>query len=249
VLTILDMPQPEPRLYVTSPLFSSGVVELPNSQAHYLTHVLRLSVHARISIFNGEAGEWLAEIIETTKNRCIIRCLKIRREQTKPQDLHYIFAPLKHARLDFVVQKAVELGASCIQPVVTAHTQAVRLNMERMHANAIEAAEQCCVLSIPEIKPPVKLDSLMKTWDASRSLIFCDERAELSSPLAALEKVNPGKLAVLLGPEGGFSESERQMLLSKPFVTPISLGPRIMRADTAAVAALAIVNAVLGDWR
>ena len=171
------------------------------------------------------------------------------REQTAAQDIHYAFAPLKQGRLDYMVQKAVEMGASELRPVITAHTAVARVNIERMQANAIEAAEQCGVLSIPRIEAPVKLEALLKTCETGRTVVFCDERARASSPVEALEKLKGRKLTALVGPEGGFSESERDMLLSRSFVCPISLGPRIMRADTAAVAVLALLNAVLGDWR
>ena len=148
-----------------------------------------------------------------------------------------------------MVQKAVEMGASLLQPVITAHTAVPRLNVERMRANAIEAAEQCGVLALPEIKAPIKLETLIKTCESDRTIVFCDERAETSPPLEALERLKGRKVMALIGPEGGFSASEREDLLSKSFVCPISLGPRIMRADTAAVAVLALLNAVLGDWR
>lgn len=243
------MPQPLFRLFVSAPLHGEALISLEKPQTHYVVQVLRLSVKARILIFNGEAGEWLTEIVEARKNQCIVRCLEQTRAQTRPQDLHYCFAPLKHARLDYVVQKAVELGVSLLQPTQTAHTQVSRLNMERMQANIVEAAEQCGVLSLPEVREPIKLEALLKRWDTSRALIFCDESADSTSPLAILQKVEHTKLGVLIGPEGGFSQTERDLLRSHDFVVPISLGPRIMRADTAAVAALALVNAVLGDWR
>ena len=177
------------------------------------------------------------------------------REQTAAADLHYLFAPLKHARLDYMVQKAVEMGASRLQPVLTRHTQAERVNLARMRANAIEAAEQCGILNVAEIAEPVKLDAFVRGWTPDRLLVFCDEDAEVKDPVAALSAGRGGGIAgplpvsVLIGPEGGFAEEERAALLKLPNVIRLALGPRILRADTAAVAALALVQAVLGDWR
>jgi 16S rRNA (uracil1498-N3)-methyltransferase len=239
----------EQRLFVAN--FAGGASEekaLTQAQSHYLLNVLRLSRGSRLLVFDGKSGEWRAEIV-AAKKFCIIRPIEKVREQTAAQDIHYAFAPLKQARLDYMVQKAVEMGASALQPVITAHTAVSRVNIERMQANAIEAAEQCGVLSIPKIEPPVKLEALLKTCETGRTVVFCDERARASSPVEALEKLKGSKVTALVGPEGGFSESERDMLLSRSFVCPISLGPRIMRADTAAVAVLALLNAVLGDWR
>ena len=170
-------------------------------------------------------------------------------------DLDYLFAPLKHARLDYMVQKAVEMGAARLQPVLTQHTQVRRINLERMQANAIEAAEQCGILTLPAVSEPVTLDRMLSDRDPTRILVFCDEDAEVQDPVAALTAARTarggfaGPLAVLVGPEGGFAEAERAMLLAAPNVVRIALGPRILRADTAAVAALALVAAVLGDWR
>ncbi len=175
------------------------------------------------------------------------------RPQTPASDLHYLFAPLKHARLDYMVQKAVEMGASRLQPVITRHTQAARVNLERMRANAIEAAEQCGILNLPEIGAPLALERMVEARDPTRLLVFCDEDAEVKDPVAALAAmrtaVRPARLAVLVGPEGGFAPDERAALLQLPNAVRLALGPRILRADTAAVAALALVDAVLGDWR
>jgi 16S rRNA (uracil1498-N3)-methyltransferase len=172
------------------------------------------------------------------------------RPQTKPADLHYLFAPLKSARLDYMVQKAVEMGVSRLQPVLTRHGQVARVNLERLGANAVEAAEQCGILSLPEIAAPIALARFIAERDPTRWLLFCDEDAETANPVAALQKVPPQvPLAVLIGPEGGFAKDERLALLKLPNVAQLSLGPRILRADTAAVAALAVVQAVLGDWQ
>ncbi len=239
----------EQRLFVANPLDAGTEMTLSHAQAHYLLHVLRLSAGSRLLVFDGRSGEWRAEITQARKSDCIIRLIEKVRDQTTAQDIHYAFAPLKQGRLDYMVQKAVEMGASLLQPVVTAHTAVSRLNVERMKANAIEAVEQCGILTLPEIKAPLTLESLLKTCAEDRTIVFCDERAEPSSPLKTLEKLQGRKVMALIGPEGGFSSSEREDLLSKSYVCPISLGPRVMRADTAAVAVLALLNAVLGDWR
>jgi 16S rRNA (uracil1498-N3)-methyltransferase len=175
--------------------------------------------------------------------------VQLARAQTAGPDIHYLFAPLKHARLDYMVQKATEMGASKLQPVLTRRTVAARVNGERLRANAIEAAEQCGILNVPEVAAPERLEALLHNWDERRALVFCDEAAEVANPLAALNRLEGRPLAVLVGPEGGFEASEQAGLRAKPFTVPISLGPRIMRADTAAVAALALINAAIGDWR
>ena len=160
-----------------------------------------------------------------------------------------MFAPLKRARLDYMIQKATELGVARLQPVLTRHTIAERVNLDRMRSNAIEAAEQCGILRIPDIGEPARLDRLIAAWDPARPLVFCDEAAEIQSPLEALSRMQPGPLGLLIGPEGGFATDERELLIRQPFTVRLSLGPRIMRADTAAIAALALINAALGDWR
>jgi 16S rRNA (uracil1498-N3)-methyltransferase len=239
----------EPRLFVANPISAGAETALSAAQAHYLLHVMRLREGAEILVFDGVSGEWRARIAAAKKTGCRIHVISLVRNQTAAQDIHYAFAPLKQARLDYMVQKAVEMGASVLQPVITAHTAVSRLNLARMRANAIEAAEQCGILAVPSIASPLKLESLLKTCETGRIVIFCDERAPVAAPLVALNRLKGCKITVLIGPEGGFSQDERAALLSKDFVCPISLGPRIMRADTAAVAALALVNAVLGDWR
>jgi 16S rRNA (uracil1498-N3)-methyltransferase len=171
------------------------------------------------------------------------------REQQGGPDLDYLFAPLKRARLDYMVEKATEMGVARLRPVLTRRAVADRVNLDRMRTHTIEAAEQCGILRLPEIEPPEKLGRAIAGWDADRPLIFCDEDSEEACPFTTLARIKPGPVAVLIGPEGGFDPAERELLSSQPFVTRISLGPRILRADTAAVAALALVNAVLGDWR
>ncbi|HWL31280.1 MAG TPA: 16S rRNA (uracil(1498)-N(3))-methyltransferase [Xanthobacteraceae bacterium] len=251
-----------PRLCVAGPLRAGAEVPLDKAQAHYLCHVLRFNTGDTVLAFNGRDGEWRAALGGPTK-RPTLTVGERTREQTTSRDLHYLFAPLKHERLDYMVQKAVEMGVSRLQPVLTQHTQVKRINIERMRANAIEAAEQCGVLSIPEISEPTTLARALAGHASDRLLVFCDEDAEVKDPVRALtearqppaatlplttaDELQP--LALLIGPEGGFSEEERAALLKLTNVVRLSLGPRILRADTAAVAALALVQAVLGDWR
>ncbi len=240
---------PSVRLYVDASLEADETVQCTPAQANYLLNVMRLHTGDEILVFNGRDGEWLAEIMVTRRSNCSLTVQSQARAQTAGPDIYYLFAPLKKARLDYMVQKATEMGAAALCPVLTRRTVAERVNLERMRANAIEAAEQCGVLRLPEVGEPQKLASVLQTWPADRALVFADEAAPLASPLEALERVPRGPVALLIGPEGGFDDKEREMLRSHPFVYPVSLGPRVMRADTAAVAALALMNAVFGDWR
>ena len=243
------MPSKPQRLFVTAKLEPGATVALGKDQAHYLRNVLRLKQGDNLLLFNGRDGEWWAELGEAGKKEALVRLDHQTRPQEDGPDLHYLFAPLKRARLDYMVQKATELGASALRPVITRHTITERVKSERLIANAIEAAEQCGILRVPEVMEPEKLAALLDRWDEGRRLIFADEQALHISPFEALKTLAPGPLAVLIGPEGGFEREERAALVAKSFVLPISLGPRVMRADTAAVAALALVNAALGDWR
>jgi 16S rRNA (uracil1498-N3)-methyltransferase len=243
-----------PRLFVAQPLAAGATVPLDPGQGHYLAGVLRLAAGDRVLAFNGTDGEWLCAFAPVGK-KVGLRVDHQTRAQTTPGDLHYLFAPLKRARLDYMVQKAVEMGVSRLQPVMSRHTQAERINLERMRANAIEAAEQCGILSLP----PLALERAITALEPERHLVFCDEEAPPEDPVAALVRdlaggsggpVGPRRpLAVLIGPEGGFDDTERAFLLHRPHTSRIALGPRILRADTAAVAALAIVQAAAGDWR
>ncbi len=237
------------RLFLEDPLAAGERIACSPGQANYLLNVLRLGAGAEILVFNGRDGEWRAHLVDVGKRRCALECVAQVRPQSLGPDIHYLFAPLKHARLDYMVQKATEMGVARLQPVLTRRTIAARVNSERMRANAIEAAEQCGVLRVPEVAAPEPLEAVLQGWDPARALVFGDEGAEVASPLAALAPLEGRPLAVLIGPEGGFDPSEQAMLRKKSYAVAISLGPRIMRADTAAVAALALVNAALGDWR
>ncbi len=238
------------RLHVDAPLSEGARVELSREQANYLLNVLRLSDGARLLAFNGRDGEWRAAVQAGKKSAALSV-----ESQTRPQDslpdLDYLFAPLKHARLDYMAQKAVEMGARRLRPVLTRRTQASRINLDRLRANAIEAAEQCGIIALAEIMPEEKLEKVLDGWPADRLLIFCDEAADVADPVAALREAGADfqKFAVLIGPEGGFDEAERARLRDIKPVALISLGPRVLRADTAAVAALALVQAALGDFR
>ncbi len=233
------------RIYVKDPLADGMRISCSKEHAHYLLNVLRLQEGDGVGLFNGRDGEWDSRIIEKKKKACTLLVGERIREQTQPNDLHYIFAPLKRTRLDYMIQKATEMGASKLQPVRTAYTQVARVNIDRMVANTIEAAEQCRILSVPMVCEPMELRELLTTWEPDRRLVFCDEAAKLKNPLEALQAIKGHPVAVLIGPEGGFRDDERECLLRHPSVIPISLGPRVMRADTAAVAALALVNAIL----
>lgn len=237
-----------PRLFLTAPLAANEPLTATQEQYNYLANVLRMDESNALLVFNGRDGEWKASLSFPARKKLLITPVEQTRPQPPRSDLVFIFAPLKAGRLDYLVQKAVEMGAGHIQPVLTQHTQVHRVGVDRLQANVIEAAEQCGILSVPKVAEPVKLDGLLENWDPSRRLIFCDEDASTHSPVARLGSIREKKLAVLIGPEGGFSDAERTVLRSLDFVTPIPLGPRILRADTAAVAAMAVVQAIIGDW-
>jgi 16S rRNA (uracil1498-N3)-methyltransferase len=237
------------RLFVPHDLHAGAAFDADRAQAHYLAHVLRMGEGAELLVFNGRDGEWRVQLVAVSKKGVRLLAVTQERPQTPTPDLVYAFAPLKVGRLDYMVQKAVEMGAGILQPVITRHTQVAKPPLEKIEANVIEAAEQCGVLSLPRLMPPVKLEPLLDGWERDRRLVFCDESAETDGPLAALQAISEPKIGVLVGPEGGFSDDERRLLRARQFVTAIPLGPRILRADTAAVAALALVQATLGDWR
>lgn len=239
-----------PRLFVSADLAPGQVVELDRSQSNYLLNVLRLGAGGEILAFNGRDGEWRARIAEAGRKAATLEPIEQNRPQPPASELDYLFAPLKHARLDYTVQKAVEMGAGRLQPVFTRRTVAGRVNRDRMRANVIEAAEQCGILTVPEIVPEKDLEAAVQALAADRTVVFCDEDAPIADPVLALRALGPGlKCALLIGPEGGFAPHERSYLLDQPRTLRLSLGPRILRADTAAVAALAVIQAAVGDWR
>lgn len=244
-----------PRLYLDVALHEGATVALDPAQANYLGNVLRLKTGDSVLVFNGRDGEWRGMLASAGRRSLALAIGSRTRPQAGALDLHYWFAPLKHARLDYMAQKAVEMGASRLQPVLTRHAQVARVNLDRLRANAIEAAEQCGILTLPDIGAPLPLDRMIREREAARLLVFCDEEAEVKDPVAALAEARDASggeaipLAVLIGPEGGFAPDERALLLKLPNTVRLALGPRILRADTAAVAALALVEAVLGDWR
>jgi 16S rRNA (uracil1498-N3)-methyltransferase len=252
------MPQMDfsaPRLFVEAALAPGETVALERNQSNYLGNVLRLAAGDAILVFNGREGEWRAEIGGRKRPDSLIIVAQTRPQDRLP-DIAYVFAPLKHARLDYMVQKAVEMGASSLQPVLTRFTQVSRVNSERMRANVIEAAEQCGILSLAEVAEPLNFDRYLGQRDASRLLVFCDEAADVADPVQALRQQQAGSggqvacggIDILIGPEGGFAEEERGILLRQQRTLRLSLGPRVLRADTAGVAALGLVQAVLGDW-
>ncbi len=238
------------RICVDHPLGPGQSVPLTESQAHYLFGVMREGVGTRILVFNGRDGEWLAEVTEAAKRKGTLACLEQTRSQSTPPDLWLLFAPVKKARTDFIVEKAVELGVARLMPVMTEFTNSERLRRDKAEAHVREAAEQCGALSLPEVEEVAPLARVLSKWDGTRKILWADEaRAGAGAAGDILSGAAPGPWAVLIGPEGGFSEAERDHLRSLPFVVPVPLGPRILRAETAVVAALALWQAHLGDWR
>jgi 16S rRNA (uracil1498-N3)-methyltransferase len=233
------------RLYVNAPLGAGVAVPASEGQAHYLLHVMRAKVGQLVSLFNGRDGEWLAEISAMARRGVTLTCRKQTEVQAGVPDLWLLFAPVKKTPADYLVQKATELGVAKLQPVFTRRTIVTRVNPERLLANAVEAAEQSGRLSVPEIGEPKPLEKILSAWPKERKLYFCDEGGD-AKPLAEMAGAAPA--AILTGPEGGFDPAERDALRGLAFVTPVTLGPRILRADTAALAALAIWQSVKGDW-
>ena len=239
------------RLFVEARLSAGSKISPSESQVHYLLHVMRARQGDRVLLFNGVDGEWRARVTEATRRTAELVCEIETRGQDEVPDLWLAFAPIKKTPADYVTQKATELGVRVLQPVITRRTVARRVNLERLRANAIEAAEQSGRLSVPELRDTVGLDALLRSWPSARRLIFCDEGGE-GAPIAdALVKAKgdcASAWGVLTGPEGGFDPGERAAIRQHSFVIPVSLGPRIMRADTAALAALAVWQAIAGDW-
>jgi 16S rRNA (uracil1498-N3)-methyltransferase len=240
-----------PRLYVDAPLGDGAAVALDKARANYLVNVLRLKAGGEVLVFNGRDGEWRAALAGEGRKGAELQVVARARAQTTASDLLYLFAPLKHARLDYMVQKAVEMGVGALKPVFTARTQASRVNLDRMRANVIEAAEQCGILNLPAVLPDEDFAPALASLEPDRLVVFCDEDAPIADPVEALRQAQGAraKLAVVVGPEGGFSDEERARVLARPNCLRVSLGPRVLRADTAAVAILALVQAAVGDWR
>ncbi len=233
------------RLFVDAPLGQGQSVDLNRDQAHYLFGVMRLKPGARVALFNGHEGEWTAEVAEAGKRAGRLVCLGQAAPQLDPPDLWLMFAPIKKARTDFIVEKAAEMGAARIVPVLTEYTNSERVRVDRLQAHAIEAAEQCGGTFVPEVAEPVTFDRLLEGWPEDRHIMFCDEGLAGASRAPT---AHGGKWAILIGPEGGFSGRERERLRAMPNAHPVSLGPRILRADTAAVAALTLWQTTMGDW-
>jgi 16S rRNA (uracil1498-N3)-methyltransferase len=238
-----------PRLYVETGLNQGGAVELATGQSHYLRSVLRLGPGASVAAFNAVNGEWLCRVAEIGKNRVRLTVERRVRSPTPESDLWLLFAPIKRTRIDWLVEKATELGISMLIPIWTARTQAERLNIERLRAHAIEAAEQSERLSVPELRSPESLGRVLADWPAERRLMVCDESG-VGEPIgAAAARLPVGPMALLVGPEGGFDQTELDALGKLSFVSRVGLGPRVLRAETAALAALAVYQATAGDWR
>lgn len=244
----LKEPGGKVRLFVAAALAADARVTPDEGQAHYLLHVMRAKAGDRVSLFNGRDGEWLARIADVSKRSCVLHCEKRTRAQEGTPNIWLCFAPIKKTPADYVVQKATELGVRALQPVFTRRTIVTRVNAERMAANAIEAAEQSDRLTVPDIREAVALDRLLKTWPAERRILFCDEGGDAEPVAEAARTIKERAFAILTGPEGGFDPAEREAIRSHPFVTPVTLGPRILRADTAALASLAVLQAMKGDW-
>jgi 16S rRNA (uracil1498-N3)-methyltransferase len=244
------MTEPEntvPRIHVAQSLAKDARPALSRAQSHYLIDVLRRKAGDPVRLFNAKDGEWLASII-ASKKLATVSCEHRLREVTEPPDIDYVFAPLKHARLDYVVQKATELGARRLKPVFTQRTIVTRVNLDRLRSNVIEAAEQCNHVYVPEVCEPQTFAEALSSWDPGRGAIHCDESLPVQEPLDALKSLTL-PVGLIVGPEGGFTEQERGEIRQLPFVRAISLGPRILRADTAGLAALALIQAAKGDWR
>lgn len=241
------------RLYVDHPLGAGQSVPLNRDQANYLFAVMRLSVGQSVLLFNGQDGEWLAQVATANKRNGVLRVMEQTRPLQMPPDVWLLFAPIKKARTDFIVEKATELGAARILPVQTRYTNSTRLRQDRLQAHAVEAAEQCGGTFVPSVEELHPLEQVLAHWANDRRLLFCDERqaggsTDLAASLVKKGMESGGGWAILIGPEGGFSQEERNRLRAFPQAIPIGLGPRILRADTACVAALTLWQLELGDW-
>ncbi|EME71652.1 16S ribosomal RNA methyltransferase RsmE [Paramagnetospirillum caucaseum] len=240
--------RPRFRLFVPAPLAAGVAVALTRDQTHYLAAVMRAEPGEMVLLFNGADGEWLARIAALAKAGAALVPERRTRPQTPEPDLWLLAAPLKKDRTDLVVEKAAELGVSRLWPVFTRRTNAGRVNIERLRAHLTEAAEQCERLTVPDLAEPAALDKVLAGWPAERVLLFLDEGGGGPPLTQVLTGLPPGPLALLVGPEGGFDDGERRLITAQPFARAVGLGPRILRAETAAIAALAVVQAIRGDW-
>jgi 16S rRNA (uracil1498-N3)-methyltransferase len=238
-----------PRLFIEAPLGAGAAISLGEEQSHYLLNVVRRGSGDAVLLFNGRDGEWRAAIAEARKRACVLQVEVRLRAQAALADLWLLFAPIKRQRIDLMAEKATELGVGLLHPVITERTVVSHVNLDRLRAHAIEAAEQCGLLSVPMLRAPIRLADVLERWPEERRLIYCDEGGSARPALEALREQRHGPFAVLVGPEGGFSHHERMQLVSHKAVIAVSLGPRLLRADTAAVAALALWQSVQGDWR
>jgi 16S rRNA (uracil1498-N3)-methyltransferase len=236
------------RLFVDAPLGAGAVIELATDKAHYLTRVMRLAIGDDIMVFNGADGEWRASLQAVSKHGARLAMAERTREQTSVPDVELIVALIKRARLETIVEKASELGMARVRLITTERTNADHANLARLNLIVAEAAEQCERLEVPSISGPRRLSEVLGAWDPARRLMFCDEAGDAPAAAAALRAAGAGPWAILIGPEGGFSPAERAALRALNAVTPVSLGPRILRADTAAIAAMALWQSSLGDW-
>lgn len=240
--------RPKSRLYMSEPLTEGATIDLAPGQAHRLRVVLRLGPGAPVAGFNARDGEWLCRIDEAGRNRTLLIVERRLRPPEIEGDLWLLFAPIKRARLDWLVEKATELGVTELLPIWTRHTQAERLNLDRLHVHAVAAAEQCERLSVPKLHAPRPLDVVLAGWLHGRRLFACDETGAGVAIADALARLDPTPSALLIGPEGGLAKSELDSLSQFTFVTRVGLGPRVLRADTAALAALSVFQAISGDW-
>lgn len=236
------------RLFIKQDLAPGAQLSLDQGQSRYLAAVMRLSVGDELAVFNGRDGEWRATVASAGKRAVTLTTDMQTRPQATGPDLDLVIALVKRARLETIVEKAAELGAARVVPVITERTNADHTRVDRLQAIATEAAEQTGRLDVPEVKEPVKLETLIAGWDAGRRLLFCDEAGDAAPVLEALKGAPAGPWAILIGPEGGFSSRERDRLRALPYATPATLGPRILRADTAAISAMTLWQAALGDW-
>lgn len=246
------------RLYVEYDLKGGQEILLDRNQGHYLVNVMRCQAGDHISLFNGRDGEWIAQIVKVGKGKATLRVRQNTAGQILEPDLWYLFAPIKKARLDYMVQKATELGVSLLRPILTERTNPDRVKLDKIRLNVIEAAEQCGRMTVPDVEPVATLEQLLDGWPEDRLMMFCDEEGEHDRNVfavgRAIDEVNawqdrPKKWAILIGPEGGFSPRERDLIRRQAFVVPVTLGPRILRADTAAVTAIALWQSFVGDWQ